>query len=704
GLQIVASYVFWIHHQEIEGQFDWSGRRNLRQFIKLCDRHEIPLVLRIGPWAHGECRNGGFPDWLLEKDLDLRSNDPDYLALVRRFYQQIFNQAEGFLFKDGGPLIGIQLENEYGHVGGYRGTRGQEHMKKLKEIAVKVGFEVPFYTATAWGGAVVVDQEMLPVYGGYAATPWARHTDKVPPSSNFVFDPVKNDRLIGTDLSPEKKENEYTFSVDDYPFTMAELGGGNQVTAHRRPLVTADDTEAMALVKLGSGANLLGYYMYHGGTNPRGKLSTLQESTATGYNNDLPVLSYDFQAPLGEYGKPRAAYRQLKTLHLFLQDFGDRLAQTEVFIPDDSAHSPDNKKDLRYAVRYHQKTDSGFVFINNYQRGLELHDHQEVNLNVKGQKRDYRFRKMKIKDGSRAILPFNQQLGGIRLLTASVQLLCKSQQENSLTCFFMDQEMGPIEFLLAEKNIMSIDPPDNVSSIEKGKQGVKVTLDQAKTDRVIRFELGNGDQVNFVVLTKKQARNLWKLKIGGRERIFITAADLLSDGQSLKLFTIEKKTQLKAGPELNVLPEVKGGRIQNHENSNLFSTYLIEFPDRFCEVEVNELEETKENKWYRLKLPENPLHDLHDLWLKIDFAGDRAELFLDHELCADWFYNGRIWRIGLRRFKDRLPEAEIKLKIEALMENDDIYLERKPRFREGRACELLSVGLEPEYSCRITVQ
>ncbi|MFW6278740.1 MAG: beta-galactosidase [Bacillota bacterium] len=63
GLQIVASYVFWIHHQEIEGQFDWSGRRNLRQFIKLCDRHEIPLVLRIGPWAHGECRNGGFPDW-----------------------------------------------------------------------------------------------------------------------------------------------------------------------------------------------------------------------------------------------------------------------------------------------------------------------------------------------------------------------------------------------------------------------------------------------------------------------------------------------------------------------------------------------------------------------------------------------------------------------------------------------------------------
>jgi len=70
---------------------------------------------------------------------------------------------------------------------------------------------------------------------------------------------------------------------------------------HRRPVVSTDDIAAIVLGKLGSEANLLGYYMHHGGSNPQGKLSTLQESQATGYPNDLPVICYDFQAPLGEF-------------------------------------------------------------------------------------------------------------------------------------------------------------------------------------------------------------------------------------------------------------------------------------------------------------------------------------------------------------------------------------------------------------------
>ena len=69
---------------------------------------------------------------------------------------------------------------------------------------------------------------------------------------------------------------------------------------HRRIHIEPYDIYALAIVKLGSGNNLQGYYMFHGGTNPQGSLSTLQESQASGYWNDLPVKSYDFQAPLGE--------------------------------------------------------------------------------------------------------------------------------------------------------------------------------------------------------------------------------------------------------------------------------------------------------------------------------------------------------------------------------------------------------------------
>ena len=99
--------------------------------------------------------------------------------------------------------------------------------------------------------------------------------------------------------------------------SLTELGGGLQNTWHRRYQVQGMDIYAMALCGLGEGVSLLGYYMYHGGTNRMGKLSSFQESRATGYPNDCPVLSYDFQAPLSEYGEVREQYRLLNLLHLF---------------------------------------------------------------------------------------------------------------------------------------------------------------------------------------------------------------------------------------------------------------------------------------------------------------------------------------------------------------------------------------------------
>lgn len=67
GLDIISTYIFWIHHEETEGAFSWEGNLNLGEFIDLCHEKGLEVSLRIGPWAHGECRNGGFPDWLLSK-------------------------------------------------------------------------------------------------------------------------------------------------------------------------------------------------------------------------------------------------------------------------------------------------------------------------------------------------------------------------------------------------------------------------------------------------------------------------------------------------------------------------------------------------------------------------------------------------------------------------------------------------------------
>ena len=70
GIDIVSLYVIWIHHEEIHGDFDFSGDRNLRLFLETVKKCGLYAILRIGPWAHGEARNGGFPDWLLKDSVD----------------------------------------------------------------------------------------------------------------------------------------------------------------------------------------------------------------------------------------------------------------------------------------------------------------------------------------------------------------------------------------------------------------------------------------------------------------------------------------------------------------------------------------------------------------------------------------------------------------------------------------------------------
>jgi len=158
GVEITATYVFWIHHEEAEREWDFSERRNLKAFLNCCREVGMKVWLRIGPWAHGECRNGGFPDWLVEKErrgeLTLRTDDPQYLRYVDVFFTKIAEQAEGYMHKDGGPVIGIQIENEYGHAGGPSDREeGMAHMRTLRAMAEKKGLEAPYVSATGWGGA-----------------------------------------------------------------------------------------------------------------------------------------------------------------------------------------------------------------------------------------------------------------------------------------------------------------------------------------------------------------------------------------------------------------------------------------------------------------------------------------------------------------------------------------------------------------------
>ncbi len=184
GVQVIAAYIIWIHHEEIEGQWDWAGQKDLRRFVQLCAKHGLYVVPRIGPWSHAEVRNGGFPDWLLAKAPQNRTNDPTYLHFVDLYYQQIAAQLKGLMWSEGGPVIAIQLENEY-HNRGPLG--GNAHILKLKELARSAGLRVPFYTVTSWDGASIPAGQVLPVGGGYPDAPWDASIEALPPNAVYAF-------------------------------------------------------------------------------------------------------------------------------------------------------------------------------------------------------------------------------------------------------------------------------------------------------------------------------------------------------------------------------------------------------------------------------------------------------------------------------------------------------------------------------------
>ena len=413
GVTIIATYVFWNHIEEQEGVFRWDGQRSLRTFLEVCKQEDMPVVLRMGPFCHGEVRNGGIPDWAFTKGCKLREQNPAFLDLAEKLYRQIFTQVQGLQWKDGGPVIAAQFDNEY------RG-RG-EYLVALKRIAQKIGFDLPFYTRTGWPElrTPVPYGEMLPLYGDYADGFWDKETTEG--SGNyyqaFNFKGFRSSTAIATDQFDysQNAPHPITPSSQEYPYFTCELGGGMATAYHRRPYVYPEDAYSMALVKLGSGSNLLGYYMYHGGTNPEGVLHTMNEcQTSPGTaNNDLPVMTYDFQAPLGEYGQTYPQYYTLRPLHLFMHDWGETLAPMEASFPGPKDLKKGEDTQLRWAVR-EDKEKGGFIFVNNYERFYQLSTKKDVQLEACGVK----LPKMSIPSGCMAIFPVN--IDGIRYATGQL--------------------------------------------------------------------------------------------------------------------------------------------------------------------------------------------------------------------------------------------------------------------------------------------
>ncbi|MDT7838484.1 beta-galactosidase [Aquabacterium sp. OR-4] len=725
GVTVVASYVIWNHHEPQPGQWQWDGQRDLRRFVQLAHEAGLMVYLRPGPWVHAEVRHGGFPRWLVAGGGPLRCNDPAYLARVQSLYTQVGWQVQGLLWQDGGPVIGLQIENEYGSQGP---GCGAEHIAELKRLAVMAGLTVPLYTVTGWPTLDIPAREVLPVSGAYADGFWQGSREPLPPSGVFLFN---TRRVIGEMGNVDGTPAQGLIDPARYPFCLAEAGGGMHQSYHRRPVVTADDAYATALVQIGSGANLYGYYMYHGGTNPVCPTGPLNETQATGYPNDVPQWGYDFQAPLGQYGQVRPAWGRLRLLHQLCAAFGDQLAPLPAVLPETGPFDPADRRLPRVALRAlgAQGADlHGFLFFNHHVRHHALPPSEPLRLSLKTDAGTALGLPLKqplhLQPGMAFVWPLGLRLGAARLRHATLQPFTRWQDSDGSEVLVLVALPGvPLEIVLDAEGLATLD--HGPLAAEPCAGGTLAHAPALAAPALLIATDAAGRRHRLLLLPQADAERCQHLHWQGRDRLLRSShplASLPADGPVL-LRAGHQAAELAVWPAdeltlpgMSADPAGQAGWAVRHWPADpsagpwaLTPSCLqppgapaplrwgppVAWRDGPVPLVPDEAHHAQAGRW-RLPLPDDlacqPAAG-ERAWLQLQWHGDVARLWVDGVLVDDRFGDGSPWTIGLHRWLGQGHRPRIEVSILPLDAQLPVFLEPGARIA-GAGIAQASLSLE----------
>ncbi|TNF37385.1 MAG: beta-galactosidase [Bacteroidetes bacterium] len=277
GCNTISAYLFWNHHEITEGIYDFrTGNRDISQFISAAAEEGMWVIIRPGPYVCAEWEFGGIPPYLLRyNDLKVRCMDPRYMRAVERYISRLSDVLRPHLVTNGGPVLMIQIENEYGSYGNDR-----NYMLALREIWEESGIDVPFFT-------------------GDGPTTYMLEAGTLPGCA------------VGLDSGSSEKDFELArkmnpgvpvFSSETYPGWLTHWG-----EEWARP----DTADLLREVKfLMDNRKSFNFYVIHGGTNFG--FTAGANSGGRGYEPDL--TSYDYDAPINEQGRPTPKYMALRKL------------------------------------------------------------------------------------------------------------------------------------------------------------------------------------------------------------------------------------------------------------------------------------------------------------------------------------------------------------------------------------------------------
>jgi hypothetical protein len=277
GCNTIAAYIFWNYHEPAEGVFDFkTGNHNLKKFIETVKEEGMWLILRPGPYVCAEWELGGIPPYLLRiPDIKVRCMDQRYMTAAERYMNKLAAEFRPYLITYGGPVLMVQVENEYGSYGNDR-----NYMERLKAIWVENGINVPFFT-------------------GDGPTPYMLEAGFLPGCAVGLDS--------GSDLSHWVLANKMNpgvpiFSSETYPGWLTHWG-----EKWARP----DTAELLKEVKfLMDNKKSFNLYVIHGGTNFG--FTAGANSGSKGYEPD--ITSYDYDAPINEQGGATPKYNALRKL------------------------------------------------------------------------------------------------------------------------------------------------------------------------------------------------------------------------------------------------------------------------------------------------------------------------------------------------------------------------------------------------------
>lgn len=276
GMNTICMYVFWNIHEQREGQFDFTGNNDIAAFCRLAKKCGMYVIVRPGPYVCAEWEMGGLPWWLLKKrDIRLREMDPYFIERVRIFEQKVGEQLAPLTIQKGGPIIMVQVENEYGSYG-----ESKEYVAKIRDIVRASGFDKVALFQCDW-------------------------------ASNFTkngLDDLTWTMNFGTGANIDEQFRRLGELRPTAPKMCSEFWSGwfDKWGAHHETRssrqMNADIDEML------SKGISLSLYMTHGGTS----FGHWAGANSPGFAPD--VTSYDYDAPINEWGAPTPKYYELQAI------------------------------------------------------------------------------------------------------------------------------------------------------------------------------------------------------------------------------------------------------------------------------------------------------------------------------------------------------------------------------------------------------